>query len=574
MLQQTTMLTKSTSSTHACRLPSKRTTFIDKLKSFNKPSRNINLSLTSAPASISNVQAFSPFWTERFKGVYDQLWLPTKTDFADSLSTSLTPSLRNAESTCRYLNELHTSKSLSLSSQTTSLRSLRFSQPDTTAPESTESEGQGQDQDQDKDASRRYCRKIRFYPSQQQKELFNKCLGASRFFFNKANAAIKEGLRQKKASAVLQRATLRPLVMASDADVSPAMAWQKEVPYDTRQEAIAECIAAYKGCLTKVKSGQITHFDVAYKSKKRCSSQTFRVNKLALNVQQRKIFVSRLGKAGNKSRLRMRRRDLDKFFQDDTLDGNFTIQKTKSNKWYVCLPRTRPLDDPRFPVFENAAYKAVFLDTGTRTFQTLYTPEGACGKLGHGFQASEIMPLAKRHDALWSVLNRRQVQNNGEDNGEDNGARMMTSKTKRHLRLRCAKLRDKMKNKVNDLHWQTCRFLCDAFRYIVIPEYPVSQMVKGSKLGSKITRQILSLSPGKFKERLLWYAKMRGRTVCVVKEDYTTKTCGCCGVLKDNVGSAKTFVCERCGAVIDRDYNGARNIALKLATHCLLEAQQ
>jgi putative transposase len=47
-------------------------------------------------------------------------------------------------------------------------------------------------------------------------------------------------------------------------------------------------------------------------------------------------------------------------------------------------------------------------------------------------------------------------------------------------------------------------------------------------------------------------------------EEYTSQTCGKCGAL-NKIGSSEIYKCEieKCGFTMDRDVNGARNIAIK-----------
>ena len=52
-------------------------------------------------------------------------------------------------------------------------------------------------------------------------------------------------------------------------------------------------------------------------------------------------------------------------------------------------------------------------------------------------------------------------------------------------------------------------------------------------------------------------------------ECYTSKTCGKCGELNSKLGSSKTFRCDKCDYVADRDINGARNVMIRYLTlHC------
>ena len=503
--------------TQEFRLRNNARIYRDKLL-FCKPNiPHMTLSKTLDQESISDAEVSSPFWTRSLEDTYQKLWLPIETDLQDLDSICSNTYFAGSMCPSQYC-QIQMSKTLQKNSPETSCQSLRFSQQEI------------MDQDPIK-----FCRKIRFYPNKEQLELFNKCIGGARFFYNKAVSVLKE----RGVSGLLQLRILRPLVMMSDKDIPKGhpMEWQKEIPYDTRQEAISDAIIAYKSALTNQRNGNIDHFNIQFKSKKnQVRSQSFRVNKLTLFPDDVSFFPGRLK---DKKKIRMRTRDIKKFKEDGTVDGNFMIQKLRPDKWYLCLLRERSI-----PIFENAPYKSAFLDPGVRVFEALYSPDGICGKI----KIKGLPPLAKKHDKLWSVSDKTE-----------------NSKTKRNLRRRCAILRNKIKNKVDDLHWQTCSFLCNTFQNIFIPEFPVAQMVKGSPLGHAITRKMLQLSHGLFKTRLMYFAKTKQRNLYIVKENWTTKTCGRCGHIQD-MGANKVYDCGACEASIDRDYNGARNICLKFVS--------
>lgn len=323
-------------------------------------------------------------------------------------------------------------------------------------------------------------------------------------------------------------------------DSATDLPWQVEVPYDTRQEAIGEAITAFKAAITNKRNGNIQHFEIGFRSKKTMRSQSFRVNKNTLNISTLSLFPTRLK---NKKKLRVRKRDQEKIKNEfEKTECNFVITKIRPSEWYLCLPKEK-----RIPIYENATYKSVFMDPGVRTFQTFYSPDGVCGKIE---APKDLEALGIKHDKLWSLMDR------------------YTSKTKRHMRLRCAKIRKKIKDKIDNMHWQTCSFLCTHFRDIFLPEFKVSQMVTDSKLQSKVIRKMLQLSHGAFRERLIYFAKTKHRSVHLVGEAYTTKTCGQCGALKE-MGGLKTYKCPHCSCEIDRDYNGARNICLKLLSKAM-----
>ena len=77
-----------------------------------------------------------------------------------------------------------------------------------------------------------------------------------------------------------------------------------------------------------------------------------------------------------------------------------------------------------------------------------------------------------------------------------------------------------------------------------------------------MNRDLLQLKHYLFQKRLQAKCDLRNCTLDICTEEYTSKTCGHCGTL-NNVGSRDIFSCNKCNIIIDRDVNGARNIAIK-----------
>ena len=76
------------------------------------------------------------------------------------------------------------------------------------------------------------------------------------------------------------------------------------------------------------------------------------------------------------------------------------------------------------------------------------------------------------------------------------------------------------------------------------------------------------LSHYTFQQKIQNKAETEGKRVILLNEAYTSKTCTNCGNLNKTLGSKKTFSCNNCKLVIDRDINGARNILIKYLQKC------
>jgi len=119
----------------------------------------------------------------------------------------------------------------------------------------------------------------------------------------------------------------------------------------------------------------------------------------------------------------------------------------------------------------------------------------------------------------------------------------------------------KVKHLIEELHYKTIQVFKD-YKWILLPSFESKEMVQGH-LHRKTKRELLGLQHFLFKTRLKSTLALDPYSNVVdVTEEYTSKTCGRCGKLK-NIGGAEVYRCSQCHLYIDRDVNGARNILLK-----------
>ena len=406
-----------------------------------------------------------------------------------------------------------------------------------------------------------YCRKIRIYPNKKQVELFNKCIGCSRYIYNKGiyklknewnilkEKALNEGclkcgkelhstLYCKKHSNLkpkinfpLTLSKLRPMLMDSDKNLNEDEKWMKEIPYDTRQLIIKSLIGNIKSSISNLKNGNIKSFSMNYKKKKDLK-QVFFVNKKA--IQNLNIFKRRLKK---KSKIRVRNR-YKKYYNMKIKKDCIILKDFKY--WYVLIPKDKDIK------YKKAEYTSCSLDPGVRTFQTMYSPDGLIGKFGDEF-ALQLNKINQRIDLLKSLKTKKKYN----------------SKTKQNINLRCFKLRTKIKNIVNDFQWKLSNHLTKNFNLIMLPKFETKDMSSSKKLNKKSTRMLLTLSHFKFQEKMKYLCKKYQRKLLIVNESYTSKTCTKCGNIDKKLGSSKIYNCKKCSLEIDRDINGARNIFIK-----------
>jgi putative transposase len=103
------------------------------------------------------------------------------------------------------------------------------------------------------------------------------------------------------------------------------------------------------------------------------------------------------------------------------------------------------------------------------------------------------------------------------------------------------------------------RKIVNQYEYIVVGDVSSTALTK-----TRMAKSVLDSGWGMLKRMLQYKGEHAGRSVVVVNERNTTRTCSFCGTLSGPTGKDMLVVrhweCPECGAGHDRDENAARNI--------------
>jgi len=456
--------------------------------------------------------ALQPFWNRRCEENSEKLWLPTETDSAGS----------HTNSSKLFSNSIPSNSWFSIKQHVLQ----KQNSPKISCPSSTFSHA-GKWGDAVTKSSVMGLKKVRFVPTKDQQVLLKEWMGASRFMYNRTVHVIEK--EKQKVNFFRIRNRLVPKKKLKERD-----AWLLQTPKNVRADSVKDVITAYKSAFTNMRQGHIQRFHMRFRSKKHETSEW-------INIPKSSVATTEDGKAVHifkqfmKSPLTLKGDTLKSVDHDCKIHHN-----RETNRWYFLIP-------VKHSVAENQGTRKpiVSIDPGVKTFLTLYDPTGTVTKFAHDDMKNVIVPHYLKTDGLISVA-----------------TKCKSKKTKRNLKHRIAIRREKLKNRVHDIHTRVAKHLVTNYETVLIPDMGTSHMVKRMS-GKTNRRTLLGWSHYQFIQRLTYYGQKHRCNVQVVTEEYTSKTCGSCGSLHPNLGNGDMYCCKKCGTCIDRDTNGARNILLK-----------
>ena len=133
------------------------------------------------------------------------------------------------------------------------------------------------------------------------------------------------------------------------------------------------------------------------------------------------------------------------------------------------------------------------------------------------------------------------------------------SKGRQRAKSRLAKRHRKVANTRRHLVHQASKALVERCQVLVIEDLNVAGMVRNRRLAKAVSDAAM----GELSRQFLYKARWHGVEVRGADRFFpSSKTCSGCGEVKKDLDlSTRTYSCENCGLVIDRDLNAAINLA-------------
>jgi len=354
-------------------------------------------------------------------------------------------------------------------------------------------------------------------PNNVQRTMFLRCAGTARFIFNWALADRKERWEQGQQNTNLYEQKRRFNAMKRE-----QWPWLYEVPYTVQESAFANLDTAYQNFFRRVKQSLQEPGYPKFKSRKQgIGSFTLRGS---IHVEQGQIKLPRIGWVKLKEREYLPSEQQVKLL-------SVTISE-RAGRWYASVQVEEDGPEPEM------GKDTIGVDLGISHL-------AVCSD-GMVFENPKALVNAQRK------LTRLQREFSRRSQGGQNWHKTKAKIARCHAKI--ANVRQHALHQVS--HYVTAKAKPET---VVIEDLNVKGMLQNHHLAKAVS----DASFGELRRQIEYKAKWYGINVVVAGRFWpSSKTCSRCGCVKDNLTLAdRTYTCDDCGLVIDRDLNAALNLA-------------
>ena len=310
--------------------------------------------------------------------------------------------------------------------------------------------------------------------------------------------------------------------------------WELNTPKDIRAGAVEDITKAYKTGFANLKAGNIRYFNVNYRKKTELNKCIVIPKMLIKNNNGTLQIAKRYLK--NEYEFKMGKRNIKKYKNLEIRNDCRLVKQ--NNEYWILIPLTEKIKE----IKKTENYCGI--DPGIRTFLTTFGNNG-CYEYNH--KRELIDKLNTKLDTLKGKKTKKGVE----------------FKTQIHKRS-LLKIEKKKSNLIKELHWKTINDLIKRNDIIYYGDIKSHDIVSNENNNNKkLKRDFNDLKFYQFKQRLQYKAIQHNKLLLLVPEQYTTKTCSCCGNIKNDVGASKIYNCLNCKSIFGRDINASKNILIK-----------
>ena len=351
----------------------------------------------------------------------------------------------------------------------------------------------------------KYSYKFRITPTKDQEVLLNKHFGSVRWSYNYFLNQRKEEYLKNKKSLTYNGQSAQLTILKKNEET----AWLKEVNAQTLQYSLKCLDQAYQNFFSKR-----TQFP-RFKSKRSKNSFCVPQN---VKVKEEKLVIPKF-------------QDGIEIVMDRSIEGSIRqckISKTPTGKYFVSIL----VDREYTPV--KKTNKSVGIDLGLKDFLVMSD--------GSKIKNQRFL----KHYEKTLKLNRQSLSR-----------KTRGSNRYERQRLKVSRIHEKITNSRMDLIHKTTLDIVRNYDKIFVEDLNVSGMMKNRKLAKSIG----DVAWGTFINTLKYKAEWNDKEILEVGRFFpSSKTCNSCGWINNSLTlKDRNWKCK-CGLVVDRDLNSAKNI--------------
>lgn len=363
-------------------------------------------------------------------------------------------------------------------------------------------------------------KKIRIIPTTEQEQQLWKSAGTARFMYNWTLAKQEEN--HKNGGKFISDNDLRKEVTIMKQ--TEEFKWLNEVSNNIAKQAVKDACNAYirffKGESEKPR----------FKSKKK-SNPSFYNDNIKLKVKPKKVLIEKVGWLKTKEQIPM---DVKYTNPRVSFDGKY---------WYISVGVEK--EKPKVEL----TGESIGIDVGVKSLAKC-SNEMTYENIN---KTETVKKLEKRLHRLQRKLSKKYELNKEERKYVKTSNIEKLEKEIRLIHRRLSNIRR------NHLHQATTKIVKTKPSRVVMETLNIKGMMKNKHLSKAIAQQGLY----EFKRQLKYKCEFYGIEFIEADKWYpSSKMCSECGHIKQKLSlSERTYICEECGLVIDRDFNASVNLS-------------